>query len=55
MDESLISGFKNVSKMEMEKLITGKGGMAKIFTGYQKFLLATNIYQIPEALVKSII
>ena len=38
MDESLISVFKNVSKMEMEKLITGKGGAAKIFTGYQLLL-----------------
>ena len=44
MDESLISAFKNASKMEMEKLIAGKEGAAKIFTGYQKILLATNFY-----------
>ena len=44
MDESLISVFKNISKTEMEILITGKGGAAKVFTGDQKFSLATKFY-----------
>ena len=38
MDESLTSVFKNVSKMEMEKRITGKGGVTEIFAGYQLLL-----------------